>query len=152
MTIKSIVSASVMALAHIAILACLAVALPPITRAEGLDVAAVVAGAVADEKRRCHNWMSSHPDVASGYTVSIDDYCLCEANLLVGSMAPEEVVRLTVAGELGRYSATPPASPLEKKLGERRNDAGLYCLGELLSRQEKRSGSPKDKPAPVEPQ
>jgi hypothetical protein len=61
--------------------------------AQPIDVKAVEAEAVATENRHCREYMSSHPDVAAGYgpKVSIESYCACEANLLVGSVAPDEL-------------------------------------------------------------
>jgi hypothetical protein len=50
--------------------------------AQPIDVKTVVAEAIAGEVRRCHDYMSAHPDVAKGYDprVSIDAYCDCEAH------------------------------------------------------------------------
>jgi len=69
--------------------------------------------------------MSSHPGAASWYTasrISIEDYCACEANLLIASAAPEEVIRLTIAGDL------------EQKLGRQRQATGLYCIHKLIEK------------------
>jgi hypothetical protein len=116
---------AVVALGGAAALVGLSIAFPPTARAEGLDGAAVISDAVAHEIQHCNDWMSSHPDAASWYTtarIRIDDYCTCEGNLLIASAAPDEVVRLTIAGDL------------EQKLGQRRQAAGLYCIHKLLEK------------------
>jgi hypothetical protein len=91
--------------------------------AQPIDVNTVVAEAVAAENRSCHEYMAAHPDVAGSYgpKVSIDSYCACEANLLVGSVAPDEVVRLMVDRQF------------DAKLGERRHDTGMLCLKLLMN-------------------
>src|SRR5436190_21071344 len=68
--------------------------------ARPMDANTGIAEAVVAENRSCHDYMSKHPDVAKGYgtkvSIDIDSYCDCEANLLVGSVAPDEVIRLKV--------------------------------------------------------
>jgi hypothetical protein len=57
-----------------------------------------------------------------GPRVSVDGYCACEANLLVGSVAPDELVRLMVDKQL------------EAKISGRRHDTGMFCLKRLMER------------------
>ena len=92
--------------------------------AQPIDVKTAVAEAIVGEVRRCHDYMSAHPDVAKGYgpRVGIDAYCDCEANLLVGSVAPDELVRLMFDKQF------------ETKVGQRRHDTGMYCLNLLMKR------------------
>lgn len=54
--------------------------------------------------------------------VSIENYCACEASLLVSSVAPDELVRLMVDKQF------------EAKIGPRRHDTGMYCLSLLMKR------------------
>src|SRR5689334_20298412 len=93
--------------------------------AQPIDVKSIVAEAVAAENRRCHEYMAAHPDIAASYgpSVSIITYCDCEASLLVGSVAPDELVRLMVDKRF------------ESKVGQRRHDTGMYCLGLLTKRE-----------------
>jgi hypothetical protein len=91
--------------------------------AQPIDVTTVIAKAIAAENRNCHEYMAAHPDVAKGYgpKVSIDSYCGCLANLLVGSVAPDELVRLMVDNQF------------EAKLGNRRHDTGMLCHKLLMN-------------------
>lgn len=89
--------------------------------AQPIDTKAIVEQAIAAERQDCRTYMSAHPDVAKSYgKVSPESYCACEANLLVGSVAPDELVRLMVDGQF------------EEKIGPRRSVTGLYCLGLLM--------------------
>ncbi|HKS88321.1 MAG TPA: hypothetical protein VJR70_02670 [Stellaceae bacterium] len=89
--------------------------------AQPIDVKTIVTKAIVAENRRCHDYMTTHPDVAKGYSnISVDSYCACEANLLIGSAAPDDLVRMMVDGNF------------EAKFGQRRHDTGLYCLNLLM--------------------
>ena len=78
------------------------------------------------EIRKCHDYIAAHPDFAKGYgSISMDSYCSCQANLLIGSIATDELLLVD--------------RKLEPKLEPRRRDTGVFCLGLLVKQNEKRS-------------
>ena len=97
---------------------------PAIT--QPIDVKAVVAEVISAEIRKCHHYIAAHPDFAKGYgSISMDSYCSCQANLLIGSIATDELLLVD--------------RKLEPKLEPRRRDTGVFCLGLLVKQNEKRS-------------
>ena len=91
-----------------------------------IDVKAVVAEVISAEIRKCHDYIAAHPDFAKGYgSISMDSYCSCQANLLIGSIATDELLLVD--------------RKLEPKLEPRRRDTGVFCLGLLVKQNEKRS-------------